>query len=247
MPKAIFHEHVGSYAAIPKRAPQGLHCLKVLLSQYDIETPNRMVLNDLLAPGFQDTENGSERTVNREEAIEAILGSRAQCIKHQFDLKHAYCIEHSGAHHTVFFESVRFMLLHGNTDYIRVPVAGRIEVKITENRFKMKDAVASITARNMTHDQTQLARRGLVKSPSVSTALNPADLGDMKFNYSTSQVDVPRVPELPAPISPPAEEKPLPVYRNFGSSSGGVTRTPTVTSGTGSSVDAEQGTKASWN
>ncbi|KEF53347.1 uncharacterized protein A1O9_10322, partial [Exophiala aquamarina CBS 119918] len=164
MPKVQFFEHVGSYAAISKKAPQGFQCLKQLLSFYDSDNPNRTALDALLAPGFHDTENGSDRTISRAEAIEDILTTRDKYRKHQFDLKHAYCLEHTGSHHTVFFESVRFLSVVGSNDWIKVPVSGRLEVKVTENKFTLKDAVAIITARAMTSDTSQLVARDLQKA-----------------------------------------------------------------------------------
>lgn len=243
MPKVQFHEHVGAYAAISKKAPQGFQCLKLLLSMYDAESPNRMVLNDLLAPGFQDTENGSDRSISRDEAIDAILTTREKYIKHQFDLKHAYCLEHTNSHHTVFFESVRFLLVKGSTDWIKVPVSGRLEVKVSENRFTLKDAVAIITARAMTSDTSQLVARELQKSP--RSPVTPAEFPDLAANQSTTKVEVPSVPELPAAVAVPQEEKPLPGLRPANSTTTGVTRTPTVTSG--SSAELDSSTKASWN
>ena len=47
---------------------------------------------ELLAPSFHYTETGSDRTISRNEAIDAIVTIREKYSKHQFDLKHAYCL-----------------------------------------------------------------------------------------------------------------------------------------------------------
>jgi len=246
MPKVQYYEHVGSYTAISKKAPQGFQCLKQLFSIYDSDNPNRAALDSLLAPGFHDTENGSDRTISRSEAMEDILTTKERYRKHQFDLKHAYCLEHTGSHHTVFFESVRFLSPDGSSNWIKVPVSGKLEVKVTENRFTLKDAVAIITARTMTSDTSQLVARDAQRA--VSSPVISADLPDFTTNRSSSKFEVPSapsVPELPAAIAVPKEEKPLTGLLASNSTTTGVTRTGTVTSG--SSAELDSSTKASWN
>lgn len=243
MPKVTLTEHVGSYTAISKKMPQGLQALKLLLSIYDLDVPNRALLEELLAPSFHDTETGSDRTISRNEAIDAIATIREKYSKHQFDLKHAYCMEYTGSHHSVFFDAVRFLFLQSSTNYIKVPVSGKIDVKITQNRLMLKDAVVVITARTMTSDTSQLVAKDLTQSPRSPT-LN-SDLPDLAAHRSSTRLDTPSVPELPAAVAVPQEEKPLPGLRPTGSTTTGVTRTPTVTSGSSAELDAS--TKASWN
>lgn len=243
MTKVTLTEHVGSYTAISKKAPQGLQALKLLLSIYDLEVPNRAVLDELLAPGFHDTETGSDRTISRHEAIEVILTTREKYTKHQFDLKHAYCLEYTGSHHTVFFEAVRFLFPPGSTEWVKVPVSGKLEVKITQNRLMLKDAVVVITARTMTSDTSQLVARDMLQSPR-SPAMT-SDLPDLAANRSTTKLETPNVPELPTAVAVPREDKSLLGLRPSGSTTTGVTRTPTVTSGSSAELDAS--TKASWN
>ncbi|KAK5044437.1 hypothetical protein LTR84_011251 [Exophiala bonariae] len=243
MPKVTLTEHVGSYTAISKKMPQGLQALKLLLSLYDLDIPDRAALEELLAPSFHETENGSDRTISRSEVIEAIVTIRDKYSKHQFDLKHAYCMEYTGSHHTVFFEAVRFLFLQGSTNWVKVPVSGKLDVKITQNRLMLKDAVVVITARTMTSDTSQVVARDLMQSPRSPTLTS--DLPDLTANRSSVRLDTPSVPELPAAVAVPREEKPLPGLRTTGSSNTGVTRTPTVTSG--SSAELDGSTKASWN
>lgn len=121
MTKVTLTEHVGSYTAISKKAPHGLQALKLLLSIYDLEVPNRAVLDELLAPGFHDTETGSDRTISRHEAIEVILTTREKYTKHQFDLKHAYCLEYTGSHHTVFLKPFAFCFRQAAQNGSRFP------------------------------------------------------------------------------------------------------------------------------
>lgn len=243
MPKVTLTEHVGSYTAISKKMPQGLQALKLLLSLYDLDVPDRAALEELLAPSFHETENGSDRTISRSEAIEAIVTIRDKYSKHQFDLKHAYCMEYTGSHHTVFFEGVRFLFLQGSTNWVKVPVSGKLDVKITQNRLMLKDAVVVITARTMTSDTSQVVARDYATQSPRSPTLT-SDTPDLTANRSSIRLDAPSVPELPAAVAVPREETSLPGLRPTGSSTAGVTRTPTVTSG---SSELDGSTKASWN
>ncbi|KIW38937.1 uncharacterized protein PV06_08758 [Exophiala oligosperma] len=219
------------------KSPHGLQCLKILFSEYDSSNPSRMALNDLLTVDFQDNTNGSDRNTGREETIETIMSSRAKCTRHQIDLKHAWCIENSGSSQTVFFEAVRFMVLDGDEDWTRIPLSGRIEVKVKENRFKLKDAVAQISSRRMTSDASQLVKRDLSRTATTTTLpMSPAHTSSVDLQPSTSQLVLANVPELPAANNTPSDTKSPPSYRKSQSSKDGPTRTPTVTSG--SSVDA---------
>ncbi|KAK6384619.1 hypothetical protein LTS17_002182 [Exophiala oligosperma] len=202
-------EHTGAYNAISHKSPHGLQCLKILFSEYDSSNPSRMALNDLLTVDFQDNTNGSDRNTG----------------------------QNSGSSQTVFFEAVRFMVLDGDEDWTRIPLSGRIEVKVKENRFKLKDAVAQISSRRMTSDASQLVKRDLSRTATTTTLpMSPAHTSSVDLQPSTSQLVLANVPELPAANNTPSDTKSPPSYRKSQSSKDGPTRTPTVTSG--SSVDA---------
>ncbi|KIW20967.1 hypothetical protein PV08_01546 [Exophiala spinifera] len=228
-------EHTGSYNAISHKSPHGLQCLKILFSEYDSSNPSRLALNDLLTADFQDNTNGSDRNTGREETIDTIISSRAKCTRHQIDLKHAWCIENSGSSHTVFFEAVRFMILDGDQDWTRVPLSGRIEVKVKENRFTLKDAVAQISSRRMTSDASQLVKKDLSRTATTKTVpLSPAQTPSLDLQPSTSNLVLGSVSELPAAHNVSTEIKSPPSYRKSQSSKG----EPTVTSG--SSLDVAE-------
>jgi hypothetical protein len=191
-------------------------------------------LNDLFTDDFHDNTNGSDRNTGRDETIDSIISSRAKCTRHQIDLKHAWCLENSGASQTVFFEAVRFMYLDGDSDWTRIPLSGRIEVRVKENRFSLKDAIAQISSRRMTSDTSQLMRKEMWRA---SMPLSPAELSSLGLQPSNSQLAQPKVSELPtARTLSSKDNEPLPDYRKSQSSKDVSTRTPTVTSG--SSVDA---------
>ena len=248
--KVYVTEHTLSYTSISNKSPQGLQCLKSLFFQYDSANPSRMELNHLLAPDFQDNTNGSDRNVGREETVDAIVSTRTTCTKHQIDLKHAWCIENSGSSHTVFFEAARFMMMEGDSDWTKVPISGRIEVKIKENRFKMKDAIAQITSRRMTSDASQLVRRGVQRmstmplSPAETplpfspreTPLSPAaDTSSSTSQPSTSRYNFPSASELPALHT--ASHKPdetLPAYNSPSQDVDIIKQSPTLISGSSS-------------
>ncbi len=250
--KVHLYEHGLSYPAISstnKATPHGLLCLKALFEEYDSSVPSRTRLTELFTPDFQDNMNGSDRSFGRDETIEAIIQSRRRCSRHQIDLKHAWCVEHSSQHHTVFFEAVRFMFLEGDTDWTKVPIAGRIEVRIKDNRFSLKDAVAQIATRRLTSDTSHLVKKEFTLSSSpISPAQTAADsIGQSSaFHQSTSnsQTALPPPPplgnnvkELPASISTFGmnDTKSLPPYTAPSPSESSrvapTTRTPTLTSG----------------
>ncbi|KAI1608193.1 hypothetical protein EDD37DRAFT_185542 [Exophiala viscosa] len=246
--KVYVTEHTLSYTSISNKSPQGLQCLKSLFFQYDSPNPSRMELNHLLAPDFQDNTNGSDRNVGREETVDAIVSARTTCIKHQIDLKHAWCIENSGSSHTVFFEAARFMLMEGDSDWTKVPISGRIEVKIKENRFKMKDAIAQITSRRMTSDASQLVRRGVQRmstmplspaetpfSPRETPSSPAAETSSSNSQPSTSRYNFPSASELPAirTTSHKADET-LPAYNSPSKDVDISNGSPTLMSGSSS-------------
>lgn len=233
--KVHVYEHTSSYNAISHKSPQGLQCLKALFSEYDSSNPSRMKLNNLFTADFQDNTNGSDRNTGRDETIDSIISSRAKCTRHQIDLKHAWCLENSGSSQTVFFEAVRFMYLDGDSDWTRIPLSGRIEVRVKENRFSLKDAIAQIASRRMTSDASQLVRKEMWRTASMP--LSPAETQSLGLQPSHSQLALPNVSELPtAHTLSSMDNKPLLGYQKSQSSKDASTGTPTVTSG--SSVDA---------
>ena len=132
-------------------------------------------------------------------------------------------------------------------DWIRVPFQGRIEVRVKENRFRLKDAVAEIVGRRWTVDTSQMVRREMKNRRRTTTDTNvsvgPASprsnaSGNLQRNLSsnlsptlssssTTQIGMPGgVTELPAALSAlvTSDTKSLPPYPR--SESG----TPTVIS-----------------
>ncbi|EXJ78833.1 hypothetical protein A1O1_09235 [Capronia coronata CBS 617.96] len=232
MGKVQVHEHTLSYQAISPKSPYGLRCLKTLFTEYDNAEPSRLSLNSLLSKDFQDNENGNDRSVGRDEAIESIISSRARCSRHQIDLKYACCIEHSTSRQTVFFEAVRFMVVNGDSDWRRIPISGRLEVRIKDNMFSLRDAVAEIVSRRMTSDTSQLLRKDL--SRTSSTPLSPAESPMSIVGRSTSQSALTGsgATELPGISTTSIDNRTLPPYQSP------TAGTPTFASG--SSTDGEQ-------
>ncbi|OCT45328.1 hypothetical protein CLCR_06035 [Cladophialophora carrionii] len=253
MPKVQIHEHTTSYHAITTKSPHGFQCLKKLFLEYDSGNPSRPALEGLLARDFTDNENESERSIGREEAIVNIASSRQRCSRHQIDLKRAICIEHDAKRHEVLFEGVRFMLFSSDRnreveipvvadkgEWIRVPFSGRIEVRVKENKFSMKDAVIEIVSRRWTIDNSQLVKREIVaRKPvepgsdtgPVSPMSNASGSLQMTQSTSTPQIGLPGgVSELPAALSGliMTDSKSLPPYPHS------ATGTSTVS---GSSID----------
>ncbi|KAJ4595984.1 hypothetical protein HRR84_005105, partial [Exophiala dermatitidis] len=265
MGKIQLHEHTQSYRAISTKSPHGLKCLKALFSEYDSPDPDATKLYDLFAKDFQDHVNGEDRSVSRDEAIETILASRSRCTKHQIDLKHASCIEHSGTSQTVYFEAIRFVVpVDANTlNWIRVPVSGRLDVRITPNKFSLKDAVAQIVARRRTADNSELVRQGLnpLTLVPVNMGQGPSPLaananasGNADVNMiqpaTTSSTNTSPVIELPAATkvvhtttaaslgSGSESRSELPPYQSPTHTHSKSTGTPTFTSG--SSLDGSK-------
>ncbi|OQU97447.1 hypothetical protein CLAIMM_03378 [Cladophialophora immunda] len=249
MSKVQLHDHSASYHAITTKSPQGLQCLKRLFLEYDNANPSRANLNSLFSRDFTDNENESERNIGRDEAIETIISTRAKCSRHQIDLKRATCLVNSGSSHTVFFEGVRFMMFAATPDgsdaelpvvedrsnWTRVPFSGRMDVRVKENKFSLKEAVAEIVSRRVTSDNSVLVKRDLMARTNSMPFGSPAESPLARLqSTSTSQVGLPaNVSELPAVISTPlGDTKSLPAYPSS------ATGTPTVTSG--SSVDGDQ-------
>jgi hypothetical protein len=109
--------------------------------------------------------------------------------------------------------------------WIRVPFAGRLEVRVKENRFTLKDAFAEIVSRRWTVDNSQLVKRQMTERrgtqisrtqtqpvsplldelPASGSALGSAGASaTMLRNQSTgeSQIGLPGgMSELPAALS----------------------------------------------
>ena len=253
MPKVQVYEHTTSYQAITSKSPHGLRCLKTLFLEYDNPDPNRSVLQNLLARDFTDNENESTRSIGRDEAIEHIISTRQKCSRHQIDLKRAMCIEHEGRRQEVFFEGVRHMLLsfpedredelpivEDKGDWIRVPFSGRIEVRVKENRFTLKESIIEVVARRLTEDKSALVKRDLAlrRADSTMSALNLGPVSPLSEDQrlsaaalqssrslGASQIGLPQggASELPAMVATlTGDSKGLPPYRST---------TPTVASG----------------
>jgi hypothetical protein len=265
MPKCPVYEHHASYASIANKHPHGLRLLKALFLEYDNSIPNRDRLEQLFSADFTDNENDSARNIGREEAIDAIITSRRRVLKHQMDLKRAICIEHEGksARHEVFFEGVRHMFFpvdepsdptsEEKGEWIRTPFAGRIEVKVKENRFQFKDPVIEIISRKWTVDNSALVKRDMMRrsmtaasksnvnlpvTPSM-TNLGPASpvspqesvsVSDRIERHDTgnSQIGIGGLTELPAAISSLAVHDGKPPSYKSGASAAGVQRSNTV-------------------
>ncbi|KIW64532.1 hypothetical protein, variant [Phialophora macrospora] len=200
-----------------------------------------------------DNENESERSIGREEAIVNIISSRQRCSRHQIDLKRAICIEHDAKRQEVLFEGVRFMLFtaHGDKEvelpvvedkgqWIRLPFSGRIEVRVKENKFSLKDAVIEIVGRRWTIDNSQLVKREMLARKTVEVGSDTGPTSPMS-NASESlersqSVNMPQIglpggmSELPAALSGLAmtDSRSLPPYPHS------ATGTSTVS---GSSID----------
>lgn len=98
------------------------------------------------------------------------------------------------------------MLFQGDSDWTKVPVSGRIEVKIKENRFSLKDAIAQITSRTMTSDASQLVKR---ESRRVSSMpISPAETPFSTLQTPASRFNFSPASELPAlhTTTPKAED-----------------------------------------
>ncbi|OAG42824.1 hypothetical protein AYO21_02775 [Fonsecaea monophora] len=248
MSKVQLHDHSASYHAITTKSPQGLQCLKRLFLEYDNTNPSRANLNSLFSRDFTDNENESERNIGRDEAIETIISHRARCSRHQIDLKRATCLVNSGSSHTVFFEGVRFVMfaspegseaelpvVEDKSTWTRIPFSGRMEVRVKENKFSLKEAVAEIVSRRVTSDNSALVKRDLMARTNSMPIASPSESPLARLqSTSTSQLNFPsNVSELPAVISTiPGDTKSLPPYHSS------IRETPTVTSG--SSVDGDQ-------
>jgi hypothetical protein len=124
-------EHTGSYQTVPANARHGLQCLRALFEEEDSHSPSRAKLTAVLAKDFRDLENGNERSKGREDVIELIMSRRTRYHKYQTDIAQAWCITNSNKTQTVLFEGIRFIVFQNDTEWVRIPLAGRLEVRVT--------------------------------------------------------------------------------------------------------------------
>lgn len=177
-------EHTGSYQTIQVNAPLGLQCLKSLLEEEDSRNPNRSKLSTTLAKDFRDLENGSERSKGREDIIELITSKHTRYRKYQTDLAHTWCITNANKTQTVLFEGIRFIMLQKDTEWIRIPLSGRIEVRSTVLNGKTSGEVIQ---RKVTLDSSGFWKR----ISELNSAPNPAKGGSQPTAQDTPRHELP--------------------------------------------------------
>jgi hypothetical protein len=192
-------EHTGTYQTVAPNAPYGLQCLKNLFEQEDSSSPDKAKLETILAKDFRDLENGNERSKGREDIIELIMSRRSRYSKYQTDLTQAWCITNSNKTQTVLFESIRFIVFQRDAEWVRIPVAGRLEVRACTVDGK---AGGEIVLRKLTMDLSAFWKRR-TELESISPISTPTLIN--------SQPSVERSPkyELPAFV-PDKPRSPLP-------------------------------------
>jgi hypothetical protein len=201
-------EHAGTYQTIAPNAPYGLQCLKRLFEQEDSSLPNKLKLQTILAKDFRALENGNERSKGREDIIELILSRRSRYSKYQTDLTQAWCITNPNKTQTVLFESIRFIIFQKDTEWVRIPLAGRLEVRAYTVAGK---TTGEIVLRKLTMDLSAFWKRKTELDGIVSPTPTPT-LGNSYLSVDRT----PQVQELPAfvpgmPSSPVPDQQPIPV------------------------------------
>lgn len=140
-------------------------------------------------------------------------------------------------------KEVELPVVEDKGEWIRVPFSGRIEVRVKENKFTLKEAVIEVVGRRWTVDHSHMVKRGMMlRANSTSAMLGPVSpesrspVTSLQAVPSVSQVALPGgVSELPAPATAVVlDNKSLPSYHEGA--------TPTVTSG--SSVDGDRYVKS---
>ena len=162
-------EHTGTYQTVGTNAPYGLQCLKNLFEEEDSSSPDRAKLKTILAKDFRDLENGNERSKAREDVIELIMSRRSRYSKYQTDLTQAWCITNSNKTQTVLFEAIRFIVLQRDTEWVRIPLAGRLEVRPCTIDGK---ASGEVVLRKLTMDLSAFWKRK-ANLENISTTLVP--------------------------------------------------------------------------
>lgn len=194
------HQHSGSYQTIPKTAAQGLICLKALCQEEDAEIPSATVLNTLLASDFRDVENGSERSKGRSDVISLIVSRRSRYQKYQTDVMQAWCLVGPNKMHTVLFEGIRFIMFRDDTEWIRIPVSGRIEVRTMVHGGT---SAGEIVFRKLTLDLTTFWKRR--NELALDTPALPSDgFQNVRASHAPPHLPPPLVYEMPTNPSPPS-------------------------------------------
>jgi hypothetical protein len=117
-------------------------------------------------------------------------------------------------------------IIEDKGDWIRIPFSGRIECRVKENRFTLKDAVAEIVGRRWTLDNSQIVKRDMTGKRRTTTDMSsivgpqsPASPGSDSLqrnqSSSTTAIGMPGgVTELPAALSALVthDSKTLPPY-----------------------------------
>jgi hypothetical protein len=186
-------EHTGTYQTVASNAPYGLQCLKNLFEQEDSSSPDKAKLETVLAKDFRDLENGNERSKSREDIIELIMSRRSRYSKYQTDLTRAWCITNSNKTQTVLFESIRFIVLQRDTEWIRIPLSGRLEVRACTVDGK---AGGEIVLRKLTMDLSAFWKRKAelesISPISTPTLINSPPSVSPKYELPAPLPDNPR-------------------------------------------------------
>ena len=134
----IFHRHAFKISSprIYRHVPNGCSqcALRSTIPQESFRArrfvlPRQAKLETILAKDFRDLENGYERSKGREDIIELVVSRQSRYSKYQTDLTQAWCITNSNKTQTVLFESIRFIVFQRDTEWVRIPLAGRLEVR----------------------------------------------------------------------------------------------------------------------
>jgi hypothetical protein len=189
------HQHSGSYQTIPVLAPQGLLCLKALFQEEDADKPSAATLNTLLAQDFRDVENGNERSKGRSDVVSLIVSRRSRYQKYQTDIGQAWCLINSSKAHTVLFEGIRFIIFRDDTEWIRIPISGRIEVRTISRGGKPS---GEIVFRKTTLELTTFWKRR-----NELSLTSPQLYGDGFQKQHVPLSPLPLVHEMPHNTSPP--------------------------------------------
>ncbi|EXJ56067.1 hypothetical protein A1O7_08998 [Cladophialophora yegresii CBS 114405] len=141
----------------------------------------------------------------------------------------------------MLFSADNVPVVEDKGEWIRVPFSGRIEVRVKENKFSMKDAVIEIVNRRWTIDNSQLVKREILAARKAVDPVGSDTAGPVSpmsnasgglQSTGTPQIGLPGgMSELPAALSGlvMTDSRSLPPYPHS------ATGTSTVS---GSSVDA---------
>ncbi|PVI01159.1 hypothetical protein DM02DRAFT_654808 [Periconia macrospinosa] len=204
--RAQVREHTGSYQTITAASPVGLQCLKAFFEEEDSMSPNGVKLKTILAKDFRQFENGNERSRSRDVVIGLITSRKTRYRNYQTDIAQAWCVMNHNKTHTVLFEGIRFVVLLNDTEWIRIPLSGRIEVRpITING---KDT-GEVVLRKMTFDLSTFWRRKkalAMSSPSPNPSPTQAAAGRFSMYELPAPFPTQPKPQDPNPTSSRAQE-----------------------------------------